>query len=73
MRGDALARSARAFPSKSRGRWSSWSADVKRKRAQARVDKAVVVEQRAREERRVRSTGECVPGNVHLRRPWRAA
>jgi hypothetical protein len=70
MRGDVLTRSARAFPLRPRGRWSSWSSQRKRKRAQARIDRAVLVEQRARAERCAHSATERMPGEAH-RRPWR--
>jgi hypothetical protein len=43
---------------------------MKRKRAEARVDKAVLVEQRARAARRAHSSVERTAGNAH-RRPWR--
>lgn len=71
MRGNVLTRSARALPALRRGRWSSWSAQVKRKRKQARFDRVVAAEQRAREERRVERAGEPMPGEAHRRRPWR--
>jgi hypothetical protein len=43
---------------------------MKRKRAEARIDKAVLVEQRARAERCAHSATERMPGEAH-RRPWR--
>jgi hypothetical protein len=70
MRGDVLARSARALPALPRGQWWSWCAEIKRKREQARIGRAVVIERMTREQRRARQIGAYVPGDAY-RRPWR--
>ena len=60
-------RSARALPLLPRGRWSSWSADVKRKRYESRIARAVLIERIAREKRRASRAGDYIPGATDVR------
>ena len=70
MRGDPqalVARLPRVAPSR---RWRSWIAEASQRRRQKRLQRLVVIERMAREERHARQRGEYVPQAQYRVRPW---
>lgn len=70
MRGDPQAIAARIPRITPSRRWRSWIAESIQRRREARIERLVVIERIAREQRHARQRGQYVPDVQYRVRPW---